>query len=159
MVDRLDSRSHGAVKHWPIVLLRIYTGLFFAWNGLGKSSRGRFADGMEGFLNGQLQNSFAFYRPFIETVVLPNKTLLAALVAWGELAVGLALVGGLATRYASAIGAILVLNFWFAKGLPVLAGTNHDFVWFVIFVVLGMVPAGRIAGLDDGLSDKLPFLR
>jgi hypothetical protein len=29
----------------------------------------------------------------------------------------------------------------------------------VIFVVLGMVPAGKIAGLDDGLSDKLPFLR
>ena len=114
---------------------------------------------MEGFLNGQLPNSFAFYRPFIETVVLPNKTLFAALVAWGELAVGLALVVGLATRYASAFGAILVLNFWFAKGLPVLAGTNHDFVWFVIFVVLGMVPAGRIAGLDDGLSDKLPFLR
>ena len=159
MVDRLDSRSHGAVKHWPIVLLRIYTGLFFAWNGFGKISRGSFADGMEGFLNGQLQNSFAFYRPFIETVVLPNKTLFAALVAGGELAVGLALVVGLATRYASAIGAILVLNFWFAKGLPVLAGTNHDFVWFVIFVVLGMVPAGKIAGLDDGLSDKLPFLR
>jgi thiosulfate dehydrogenase [quinone] large subunit len=159
MVDRLDSRSHGAVKHWPIVLLRIYTGLFFAWNGFGKISRGSFADGMEGFLNGQLQNSFAFYRPFIETVILPNKTLFAALVAWGELGVGLALVVGLATRYASAIGAILVLNFWFAKGLPVLAGTNHDFVWFVIFVVLGMVHAGKIAGLDDGLSDKLPFLR
>lgn len=159
MVDRLDSRSHGAVKHWPIVLLRIYTGLFFAWNGFGKISRGSFADGMEGFLNGQLQNSFAFYRPFIETVVLPNKTLFAALVAWGELAIGFALVVGLATRYASAIGAILVLNFWLAKGLPLFAGTNHDVVWFVIFIVLGMVPAGRVAGLDDGLSDKLPFLR
>jgi len=159
MVDRLDSRSHGAVKHWPIVLLRIYSGLFFVWNGFGKISRGGFAEGMEGFLNGQLQNSFAFYRPFIESVVLPNKMLFAALVSWGEVAVGLALVVGLATRYASAIGAILVLNFWFAKGLPVLAGTNHDIVWFVIFVVLGLVPAGRIAGLDDGLSDKLPFLR
>ena len=159
MVDRLDSRSHGAVRHWPIALLRIYTGLFFAWNGFGKISRGSFADGMEGFLNGQLQNSFAFYRPFIESVVLPNKTLFAALVAWGELAVGLALVVGLATRYASVFGAILVLNFWFAKGLPVFAGTNHDVVWFVIFVVLGMVPAGKFAGLDDGLSDKLRFLR
>ena len=60
---------------------------------------------------------------------------------------------------AAAIGAILVLNFWLAKGLPLFAGTNQDFAWFVIFVVLGMVPAGKIAGLDDGLSDKLPFLR
>ena len=97
MVDRLDSRSHGAVKYWPIGLLRIYTGLFFAWNGIGKISRGSFADGMEGFLNGQLQNSFAFYRPFIETVILPNKTLFAALVSWGELTIGLALIVAPAT--------------------------------------------------------------
>jgi thiosulfate dehydrogenase [quinone] large subunit len=159
MVDRLDSRPHFAVKQWPIVVLRVYAGLFFAWNGIAKISRDNFADGMEGFLNAQLANSFAFYRPFIESVVLPNKTLFAAMVAWGELFVGLAMLVGLATRYAAAIGAILVLNFWLAKGTPVLAGTNQDFLWFVIFVVLGMVPAGRIAGLDDGLSDKLPFLR
>ncbi len=62
MVDRLDSRPHGAVKYWPIVVLRVYTGLFFAWSGLGKISRDNFADGMEGFLNAQLANSFAFYR-------------------------------------------------------------------------------------------------
>ena len=159
MVDRLKSRSHVALRHWPIVVLRVYTGLFFAWNGISKLSRDNFADGMEGFLNAQLANSFTFYRPFIETVVLPNKTMFASLVAWGELGVGFLMIVGLASRYAAAVGAILVLNFWFAKGLPVFAGTNQDFAWFVIFVVLGMVPAGRIAGLDDGLSDKLPFLR
>ncbi len=159
MVDRIDTRPHGAVKHWPIVVLRVYAGLFFAWNGFGKISRDNFADGMEGFLNTQLANSFTFYRPFIESVVLPNKTMFAAMVAWGELAVGLAMIVGLATRYAAAVGAFLVLNFWFAKGAPVFAGTDHDVVWFVIFVVLGMVPAGKIAGLDDGLSDVLPFLR
>ncbi len=159
MVDRIDSRSHGAVKHWPIVVLRVYTGLFFAWNGFSKVSRDNFADGMAGFLNSQLENSFAFYRPFIESVVLPNKTMFAAMVAWGELAVGLAMIVGLATRYAAATGAILVLNFWFAKGAPVFDGTNHDLLLFVVFVVLGMVPAGKIAGLDDGLSDVLPFLR
>lgn len=159
MFDRLESRPHGGLTHWPIFVLRVYTGIFFAWNGFGKISRGNFADGMEGFLNFQLENSFAFYRPFIESVVLSNKPMFAGVVAWGELAVGLAMIVGLATRYAAVAGAILVLNFWFAKGLPVLAGTNHDVVWFVIFVVLGMVPAGQIAGLDDGLSDKLPFLR
>ncbi len=159
MVDRLDSKPHGAVRHWPIVVLRVYTGLFFAWNGISKITRDNFADGMEGFLNGQLANSFAFYRPFIESVVLPNKTMFAAMVTWGELFVGLAMIFGLATRYAAAVGAILVLNFWLAKGTPLLAGTNQDVAWFVIFVVLGMVPAGKIAGLDDGLSDKLQFLR
>lgn len=159
MVDRLNSKPHVAVKHWPIAVLRVYTGLFFTWNGIGKITRDNFAGGMEGFLNSQIENSFAFYRAFIESVVLPNKTMFAAMVSWGELCVGLLMIVGLATRYAAAIGAILVLNFWLAKGLPLFAGTNQDVAWFVIFVVLGMVPAGRIAGLDDGLSDKLPFLR
>jgi thiosulfate dehydrogenase [quinone] large subunit len=159
MVDRIDSRTHIAVRHWPIAALRVYTGLFFTWNGLGKVLRDNFADGMAGFLNAQLDNSFAFYRPFIESAVLPNKTMFAALVSWGELTVGLLMIVGLATRYAAAVGAILVLNFWFAKGMPVFAGTNQDVAWLVIFIVLGMVPAGRIAGLDDGLCDRLPFLR
>jgi uncharacterized membrane protein YphA (DoxX/SURF4 family) len=128
-------------------------------NGFSKVGRDDFADGMEGFLNAQLANSFAFYRPFIESVVLPNKTMFAALVTWGEVAVGLTMIVGLATRYAAAVGAFMVLNFWFAKGAPLFAGTNNDIAWFVILVVLGMVPAGKIAGLDDGLSDVLPFLR
>ncbi len=108
MVDRIDSRPHGAAKHWPIVVLRVYTGLFFAWSGFGKISRDNFADGMEGFLNAQLANSFTFYRPFIESVVLPNKTMFAAFVAWCDLDVGLAMIVGIATRYAADVGAFLV---------------------------------------------------
>lgn len=159
MIERLDSRSHSKIQHWPIVLLRIYTGFFFAWNGLGKLRRENFADGMEGFLGAQAERTFGFYSSFVQDVVLPNKALFAALVSWGELAIGVAMILGLATRYAAAAGAIMVLNFWFAKGAGFFDGTNHDVVWLMIFVVLGMVPAGRIAGLDDGLSDKLPFLR
>ena len=159
MVDRLESRFHSAIRHWPIVVLRVFTGVFFAWHGFGKLRRDNFADGMVGFLQAQTESSFAFYRPFIDNVVIPNKAVFASLVAWGELAVGLAMILGLATRYAAAAGALLVLNFWFAKGTSLLAGTNHDVLWLVVFVVLGFTPAGRIAGLDDGLSDKLRFLR
>ena len=140
-------------------MLRIYTGVFFMWNGLGKLRRDNFAESMEGFLGAQADRSFEFYRPFIETMVIPNKEIFASLVSWGEFAVGIAMILGLATRYAAVVGAILVLNFWFAKGAGFFDGTNHDVVWLMIFIVLGMVPAGRIAGLDDGLSDKLPFLR
>jgi thiosulfate dehydrogenase [quinone] large subunit len=159
MIDRLTSRTHSLIRQWPIVLLRVYTGVFFAWHGFGKLRRGDFSAGMEGFLNAQTGKTFAFYRTFLESVVLPNKAVFAALVSWGEFAVGVAMILGLATRYAAAAGALLVINFWFAKGQGVLDGTNHDVVWLVIFVVLGCIPAGRIAGLDDGLSDRLPFLR
>lgn len=140
-------------------MLRVYTGGFFAWHGFGKLRRDDFPTAMQSFLEAQAGKSFAFYQAFIESVVLPYKTAFAGLVSWGEFAIGLAMILGLATRYAAAAGALLVLNFWFAKGQGFFAGTNHDAVWLVIFVVLGLIPAGRIAGLDDGLSDRLPFLR
>jgi thiosulfate dehydrogenase [quinone] large subunit len=159
MIDRLSSKSRAAVKHWPIVLLRVYTGVFFTWHGVTKINRGIFAEGMEKFLNAQLEHSFGFYRPFIESVVLPNSSFFSTLVAWAETLLGVALIVGLATRYAAFTGAFLVTNFWFAKGAGVLDGTNHDVVWLVILVVLGTIPAGRSAGLDDGLSDRLRFLR
>lgn len=159
MVDRIDSRTSVVLKQWPIVLLRVYTGVFFAYHGIGKLRHDDFASGLAGFVTGKLETCFAFYRPFLESVILPSKEIFAPLVAWGELAIGLALIIGLATRYAAFIGAFMVLNFWFAKGEPFLAGSNHDIVWFVILIVLGFIPAGKIAGLDDGLSDRLAFLR
>ncbi len=159
MVDRIHSRTPVALRQWPIVLLRVYTGVFFAYHGVGKLRQDDFASGLEGFLSRTLDASFSFYRPFLESVILPSKELFAALVAWGELAIGLALILGLATRYAAFIAAFMVLNYWLAKGSGIFDGTNHDIVWFVILIVLGFIPAGKIAGLDDGLSDRLPFLR
>jgi len=159
MVDRISSRTSVVLRHWPIVLLRVYTGVFFVYHGIGKLRSDDFASGMADFLTNSLETTFSFYRPFVESVILPSNEIFAVLVTWGELAIGLALIVGLATRYAAFIGAFMVLNFWFAKGLGVFAGANHDIVWFVILIVLGFIPAGKIAGLDDGLSDRLPFLR
>ena len=68
------------------------------------------------------------------------------------------MVLGLATRYGAIAGAVLVANFWFAKGQGVLAGQNHDVVWMIIFVVLAGVHAGRTMGLDEKLSGKFKFL-
>lgn len=159
MVDRISSRTNVVLRQWPIVLLRVYTGVFFAYNGIGKLRQDDFAGDLADILSSSLQSSISFYHPFIESVVLPSAGIFAALVSWGELAIGLALILGLATRYAAFIGAFMVLNFWFAKDLGFFAASNHDIVWFVILIVLGSIPAGKIAGLDDGLSDRLPFLR
>jgi thiosulfate dehydrogenase [quinone] large subunit len=159
MLDRINTRAPVALRQWPIVLLRVYSGVFFLYHGVGKIRHDDFAAALSNFLTGKLDSSFSFYRAFIESVVLPNKEIFSSLVSWGELTIGLALIVGLATRYAAFFGAFMVLNFWFAKGVSVFAGTNHDIVWFVILIVLGFIPAGKIAGLDDGLSDRLPFLR
>ena len=143
---------------WPITLLRVYTGVFFAYYGFGKIKRGGFADGVEGFVTGRLESSYGFIRPFLESVVLPNKELFAVLVSWGELLIGLGLIVGLATRYASIAGAVMLAAFWFTKGQGFLDAQNHDAIWFVIFVVLAAVHAGRAHSLDAKLSDRFRFL-
>ncbi len=159
MADHLTSRRRVRIKLWPIALLRVYTGIFFVYHGFGKVTNDQFSSGMIGFLNGRAESSPELYRAFVEAIVLPHPQLFAAIVGWGELAIGLALIVGLATRYASFAGVIMMANFWMAKGLGVLEGSNHDVVWLVIFLVLALVPAGKIAGLDDALSDRFRFLR
>ena len=145
-------------SNWPIVLLRIFTGIFFAYNGFGKVSGGNFERGLERVVTSNLEQSFSFFRSFLESVVLPNKGHFALAVSWGELAIGVALIFGLATRYASIAGAAMVACFWFMKGQHPLLGTNHDSVWMVIFIVLAGFHAGRVAGLDARLAREFRFL-
>jgi len=154
----LDATGIKPIRDWPIVLLRVYTGIFFVYHGFSKISRGNFAEGMGGFVNMQLENSFGFFRPFLESVVLPNKGLFAFLVSWGELAIGIAMILGLATRYAAAAGALMVASFWFAKGQGFLSGQNHDVIWMFIFVVLAGLHAGRVMSLDQKLAGRFRFL-
>ena len=156
-----DSEESGRAKPvhvWPITLLRVYTGVFFLYYGFGKIRNPQFTDGLAGFVTGRLESSAGFIRPFLESVVLPNKGAFAFLVAWGELAIGLALILGLATRWASIAGAVMVGAFWATKGQGFLDAQNHDAIWFMIFIVLAAVHAGRAHSLDERLSDRFRFL-
>ena len=143
------------VHLWPLVLLRVYTGVFFLYYGFGKVRRDNFADGLAGFVNASLENSFGFFRGFLESVVLPNSGLFAFMVSWGELLIGIALIIGLATRYAAAAGALMVAAFWFAKGQGFLDAQNHDSIWLMSFIVLAAAHAGRVMGLDQRFADRL----
>jgi len=153
-----EFRRKKSAHLWPITLLRVYTGVFFLYYGFGKLRNANFADGLAGFVSSNLENSVGFIRPFLESVVLPNKGLFAFLVSWGEFAIGVALILGLATRWASVAGAIMVATFWCTKGQGFLDAQNHDVVWFMIFVVLAAVHAGRVHSVDERLADRFRFL-
>jgi hypothetical protein len=79
MDDRLLSKNQARISHWPIAALRIYTGIFFAFNGLRKLLNDDFPNGMIGFLKHNAENSPAFYQNFDESVVIPNSGLFAGL--------------------------------------------------------------------------------
>ena len=158
-MSNLDEfRRKKKMQLWPITMLRVYTGVFFLYYGFGKVRNPDFADGLAGFVSSQLENSVGMIRPFLESVVLPNKGLFAFFVSWGELANGIALILGLATRWASIAGAIMVAAFWATKGQGFLDAQNHDVIWFMIFVVLATIHAGRAHSVDERLGDRFRFL-
>ena len=157
MVDQHHSKLSLSIQYWPIVLLRLYAGVFFTYHGIMKLTHAGFSDRMAVFLQSRLESSFGFYQEFINSVILPNKELFGFLVTWGELTMGIALILGLATRYAAFAGVFMITNIWFAKGQGLLVGTNGDLPWIVILLVLGLIPAGKICGLDARLSDNFRF--
>ena len=114
---------------------------------------------MVGFLQSNAEKAYDFYWPLIEQFVLPNKDLVASLVGWGELSLGVALVLGLASRFAAFGGMFLMLNFWFVKGASFWTATNYDAVWLMIFMVLAFTPSGQIWGLDRRFSYRVGILR
>lgn len=153
-----DFQTVKTLRNWPILLLRVYTGVFFAYYGFRKIVSGSFADGMAGFLSSRAEDSVGWYRMVVEAVIVPMQGLFAFLVAYGELALGMALIIGLATRYAAFAGAFMVLNFWLAKGQGVLDSQNHYVIWFVILIVLGGLHAGRVLSVDQKLVKRFRFL-
>src|SRR5215469_14302613 len=56
--------------------------------------------------------------PILQRFVLPHATAIAFLVAYGELAIGLALVLGIVVRPASICGLIYMLSLLFSSNYP-----------------------------------------
>ncbi|MCU1269777.1 MAG: hypothetical protein JWN74_1071 [Acidobacteriaceae bacterium] len=82
--------------------------------------------GFQHWINVFLQGgAYPFMVPVLRGFVLPHATLIAFLVAYGELAIGLALVFGILVRPASVCGMVYMLALLFSSNYP---GTNAP-VW------------------------------
>lgn len=146
----------GILARAALVLLRIYLGVIFllaAWPKL----RGNFTSGLTGFLQKvALEDGHPFYQEFVQRVVLPNVSLVAILVTWGELLVGISLVLGLMTRLAAAVALILTANYMFAKGAWFWTPSSNDAALAAIALALLIGAAGRTFGLDAFLARRWP---
>ena len=86
------------------------------------------------------------------------------LVVFGEIAIGLALILGVATRLAGALGAVMMLLFWIAAWDFQYGIVNQQFVYMVLSAFLAYAAAGRVIGLDSmieksELARRTPALR
>jgi uncharacterized membrane protein YphA (DoxX/SURF4 family) len=145
-------------------LIRIATGAIFVAEGYSKIT-GPFVRGGFG-KNAQeiAAKAWPVWGRFLHAVVIPNAAAVAWLVAAGELAVGLGLLAGVWTRWASAGGALLVLSFllgqfyvpggswsdWVTAGLP------SKFA-ILLLCLIGLVDAGRVWGLDGRRKGRKGF--
>lgn len=143
-------------KLWQVVILRIFFGYYFFQDGLGKLTGGFTGPGvLEKWLTTKAADAFGWYKPFLDSVVVPHHQLLAAVVAWGMTLTGLALLCGLLTRPAALGGIFMALNFYLAKGGGSPA-TTSDQAFMVGLLVVFLTRSGRSFGLDRWLVRRYP---
>ena len=111
----------GARNSYSLALLRIGVGIFFLIFGQYKvfgtafTLHGGFQFWINKFLEGGV---YPFMAPILRGFVLPHATSIAFLVAFGELAIGLALFLGVMVRSASFCGLLFMLTMLFSSDYP-----------------------------------------
>ena len=101
-----------------LAILRISVGILFLLFGEYKVFGTQFIwhGGFQFWINRFLsEGAYPFMVPVLKGFVLPHGTAIAFLVAYGELAIGLALVLGILMRVASACGIVFMLTLLFSS--------------------------------------------
>jgi len=139
-------------EHLPgiaLLLARLYVGYWFIASGIRKISRGYLYGGvllpqLERFAAG---TPHAWYKAWLENIVIPHEHLFAILVALGETLAGVALLLGALTRFAAGGGIFMVGNFLFSKGWSnPAASRDKDFI--ILLLVVLVAGAGKYWGID-----------
>lgn len=159
--------SHPA--EW-LAVLRIVVGLYFVKSLLTKMSlvtlggvlpfpvvSGRWLEVMPKIVSKQAsENPIAFYKHFLESIVLPHSNVFAGMTAWGEAAVGIGLTLGLLTGLASVVGLILVINYGLATQWMSPGQQGFHLVLFFLMLAFFLARAGRTWGIDAWLARVKP---
>jgi len=116
-----SANSAAASNSKALALLRISVGLLFLIFaqykvfGTAFTLRGGFQFWINKFLE---DGAYPFMIPLLRSLVLPHATLIAFTVAYGELAIAMALLTGIRVRLASAFGFLYMLTLLFSSNYP-----------------------------------------
>jgi thiosulfate dehydrogenase (quinone) large subunit len=104
---------------WHIVILRFYIGYYLLQQGIGKYLRDMPHSDWITRQIGDMDNAkiYPWYKSFLINIVVPHRELFGYLVMSGEILIGLCLVLGLLTRFASIVGLFQLLNYYFGPGM------------------------------------------
>ncbi len=143
-----------------LAILRIGVGVFFLVFGEYKVLGTQFTlgGGFQYWINRFLEGggAYPFMIPVLQNFVLHHATAIAFLVAYGELAIGLALVFGVLVRAASACGLVFMLTLLVSSDYPgphapfwqyFGASLSHS-VFALCFAAFLLAPANEIWSLS-----------
>lgn len=145
--------------------LRIAVGALFLIFGQYKVFGAQFTlgGGFQFWINRFLEGgAYPFMRPVLQNFVLPFGTVIAFLVAYGELAIGLGLVFGILVRSASVCGTIYMLALLFSSDYPgphaafwqYFGGALDHLVLALCFATFALGDADRVLSLRTRLRRR-----
>ncbi len=166
----------GKVHQIGVAIFRIGVGIIFLWAGLEKllgpepfSASGFLAHATGGSLGWPFVTGTAaegtIYNPTHDFWVSlsQNAGLMSVvnfLVVAGEIGIGIALVLGLFTRFAGAMGTLMMLLFFVAAWDFTNGIVNQHLTYALVCATLTGIGAGRYYGLDGVLADRVaPAIR
>mgnify|MGYP000433286904 CR=1 FL=1 len=153
-------------EHWvgyALVGLRVVMGWVLLQGGLTKLVT--YLDGnpeTNWTAAGYLGNAIPAGNPFGFWDAMASAPLVDPLVIWGQILIGLALLVGVAVRFAAFCGALQMILFWMSHleggimaGFPIEHGwfVSSHIVYALLLFGLGAIGAGRILGVDSYLED------
>ena len=166
-IEGILSRTQQAA----IAVLRMATGVVFLTAGLEKllakeafDAAGFLKFGTAGAPYLGTAAEGAIYNPTHDFWVnlAGNATLMPfinSLVVYGEIAIGVALMLGLFTRFASVAGTLMMALFFVAAWSFGHGIVNEQLMYGIVTAVLGIVAAGRYYGLDAVIEKGATFRR
>jgi len=116
-----SANSESQRNNKALAFLRIAAGILFLIFGQYKVFGTQFTlhGGFQFWINKFLEGgAYPFMIPVLREFVLPHATAIAFLVAYGELAIGVALVTGVWVRPASVFGFLYMLSLLFSSNYP-----------------------------------------
>lgn len=165
---RIVERSHQIA----IAVLRTGVGVIFLWAGLEKvfapepwSAAGFLQFGTGGtlgwpFVSGEIAEGTIFNPTHgLWTGLAANEgamTVINFLVPYGQIGIGIGLILGLLTRFSAAMGALMMLFFFFAAWDFAFGIVNSHLTYALVTGFLGFIGAGNYLGLDRSLGESVP---
>jgi thiosulfate dehydrogenase [quinone] large subunit len=136
-----------------IVLLRISMGWLFFYAGIIKVVNPNWS--AAGYLKGA-KTFTGFYQWLASPDILPFTNFFNE---WGLTLVGVALILGVSVRFASVIGAGMMILYYFPiLTFPKIGTTSYiideHIIYALVFLLLGALNAGRIYGLGNWLANS-----